>query len=270
MSQTINCRYSSYDPSADLTILGRILLPFCEQFNLHWYRQEFTFHINTDDPQIFLDKRCVFARPTIDQKYGDARKFQTTSWRISTGPTGVTIDLELRELKPMPLLRLLNGLSPDVQAMVAAVTVELAFVALAAVVYAVASFPDPAWAWDWVADHLRLGSAVVLTSIVIIGSSRFDGSGFLGTFFIMMTAFTLAIIWFACLLIPIRDPAEPYTVYLNTIRGQLSAPLIVIISPWLVILLKAIGFDFFTSIASTLTKQLESEKKAAAGSLPAA
>jgi hypothetical protein len=167
---------------------------------------------------------------------------------------GLIIDLNVRKLQLMPIVRVLDRLSDDtliISSLVAVVAVSLA---LAFIVYAFLEFPSPAPFWNWVADNIRLAFMILLPLTLAFGadmlgkrlfSERYTRSRSIGALLFWLSTFlgTAAFgLWI--LVCPVREPSQPYVDYLNSLRAGSVASIFVSLSPWLALALKTMDSIF--------------------------
>jgi len=268
MSQIINCRFDSYQLPPNAGWIARGLLPVCEQFGLSCFRHECRFEIVTEHPEVFLSTDRTFTVQGSLVKKEKNVALIPLKWTVEYGDAHATqIIMLARELKRSPLDRGFRALPETIQVLIGFFLVASVASAIGFGAYVILAYPNPDFFWAWVARNTTEIGAVGLPAIIFVGGVKLSMPdktrglaqvlAFNLTIFLMPAVFVAWVLWIAP---PMT--AEPYTKYLEDLRSNagVGAAVFVSLSPWLVVVLKALGLDLFASGAkqgSDLVKSLE-------------
>ena len=268
MSQIINCRFDSYPWPPNANLIVETFLPVSEQFGWSWYRQECNFEIVTEHPEVFLSTDRSFSVQGELVNQAQDVKLIPLKWTVEYGDDHATqIKMLARELKLSPFDRWFGTISDAAKIGIGVVLVELTAAIIGLGAYAVFAYPNPDFFWAWVARNTTVIGAIGLPVMIIVGGmqlgKRYEGN------FAPVLAFCLTVfLWpavCAAWVMYIAPPmtTEPYTKYLEDLRSNagVGAAVFVSLSPWLVVILKALGLDLFASGAKQGSELFKSFEK---------
>ena len=268
MSQIISCRFYSYPMPPDPDLLTEIFLPVSEQFGWIFHREEFNCEIVTDHPEVFLstDRSFIVKAEFVKNQKQDV-KLIPLKWTVEYGGEQVIrINMLARELKLSPFKHWFGNRPPGDQFGTAFLLVAVLALVIGFGAYVVLAYPNPDFFWEWVARNITLIGAICLPLIIIVGGIMLI-KYYKGHFARILAYCLMLFMWpLVCVvwLVWIAPPmtTEPYTKYLEEVRSNagVGAAVFVSMTPWLVVILKALGLNLFASGAkqgSELVKPFE-------------
>jgi len=271
MTQLIDCRFARYALPVTAGWWKRFWFPVCEQLKLPCFRGEMAFSITTDSPEMFLDAGRPFTvhGPLLGGNEGnDDVEILPLKWTVGYRDAGnVRIQMVAKELRSSPLNRWFARWSDTAQVTAAFLIVEAIALVIGFGIYVVLAYPEPAWFWGGVARNIRttvgIGLPVLILAAGVWLQNQYEGEVFRQRLAFALTAFSwplAALAWLLWGAPPMTT--ESYTEYLAALRSNAAAvsTIFVSLSPWLVIILKALGLDLLASGAKRGSEQIESLK----------
>ncbi len=268
MSQIINCRFDSYQLPNNAGWFRQRCLAVCEQFGLSCFRQECSFEIVTEHPEVFLSTERSFTIQGALVNQAQEVKLIPLKWAVEYGDNQATrINMIAGELKFSPFDRWFGTISHSSRVVIGIVLVELCALMIGFGAYAVLAYPDPDFFWAWVARNTTVIGAVGLPAIIIVGGiqlgKRYEGN-FAPVLAFCLTIFLWPVVCAAWVLF-IAPPmtTQSYTKYLEDLRANagVGAAVFVSLSPWVVLVMKALGLDLFASGAKQGSELFKSFEK---------
>jgi hypothetical protein len=266
MSQIINCRFKRYALPSGACWLKRRLLPFCKQLGLPYLREEKVCQITTDYPEVFLNREQSFTIRGSTLGTGDDVELIPLKWTIGYDDAHrVQIQIRARELGRSPFDCWFAALPDVAQVGIAIIVVEIVALIFGLGSYVILAYPDPDWFWGWVARNIRATVGLGLPVLIIVAGTwlqnQYEGEVFLQRLAFAVTIFLwpfVALAWFLWAAAPMTT--ESYAEYLGGLRSNAAvvATLFVGLSPWLVIILKALGLELLASGTKKGSEQIKS------------
>ncbi len=171
--------------------------------------------------------------------------------------------LHLREVKSSALEIWFGKLSNDQQFAVAFASLAVPCLIIGLASWFISTYPEPIGFWAFIGRYIRPIITVSLILIFLYADFRlaykFAKRPFLQMLLILLMSFSLVLIpsfwWYVS-----RPPqlftgqAQEYIDYLNFLRSRLSTfiPIWLGVLPWLALILKSLGLDFFASAVGLL------------------
>jgi hypothetical protein len=266
MSQIINCRFKRYVLLSDAGWLKRKLLPFCKQLGLPYMQVEEICHFTTDCPEVFLNGEQSFTIRGSKLGAGDDVELIPLKWSVGYDDAcRVKIQILAKELGRSPFDCWFADLPDTVQVGIAVLVVEIIAFLIGLGIYVIFAYPDPAWFWNWVARNIRTAVGWGLPVLIIIAGiwlqNQYEGKVFLQRLAFALTILLwpfVALAWLLWAAPPMTT--ESYAEYLSGLRSNAAvvATLFVGLSPWLIIILKALGLELLASGTKKGSEQIKS------------
>jgi hypothetical protein len=222
---------------------------------LPYLREQKVCQITTDHPEVFLNKEQSFTIRGSTLESGEDVELIPLKWAVGYDDArSVQIQILAKELGRSPFDHWFAALPDVAQVGIAIFVVEIVALIIGLGIYVILAYPDPDWFWGWVARNIRMTVGWGLPVLIIIAGTwlqnQYEGEVFLQRLAFALTIFLwpfVALAWLLWTAPPMTT--ESYAEYLAGLRSNAAAvaTLFVGLSPWLVIILKALGLELLAS-----------------------
>lgn len=273
MPQRVTCRFQEYSLPEKPSWGDPLLMAIAETWGLPGYREEKSFSLSLEHPELFLLPKAKFAvSPELAKvKRSEPVEFEIVKWTFRLeAEDRAEIDLLIREIKPSPLQRWFAGLPDGKQYAVATSVVLLPLAVAVFLALAIWSYPEPRGLWAWFGEHVRGIVGWSLFVLLFAGGiwvyAKTRKSAFTQSVFLFLWG---VLIWVVPLIwLQVSRPSRPfsgnpdeYIQYLDFLRTRFSSFSLLLAGfvPWLTLLLKWLGWDLLASAAGLLFKKKDAK-----------
>jgi hypothetical protein len=271
MAQRVTCRFQEYKLPEKPSWLDRLLMPVSETWGLPGYRQDKSFTLTLEHPELFLVPKARFSVSGALAQRPEPVEFEIVKWTFRLeAEDRPEIDLAAREIKLSPLQRWFANSPDGKQYAIAVVAVLLPLMVAGFCALAIWNYPDPRGLWAWFGQHVRGIVGWSLFVLVLIGGlwayAKTRKSAFTQNVLLFLwgvSIWVVPLIWLQVSLPPRPFSGNPdeYIQYLDFLRARFGtfALLLAGIVPWLTLLLKWLGWDLLASVVGLVFKKKDSK-----------
>lgn len=274
----IKINYSEYELPENPNVFNKIGKFVCEYFGFELYRNDKTFTIKVENPDLFLSNNKSFAvkndfiekdktkNETKANLAKDESKFQIEKWQYKfISENECEIVVATKKQKPSQIETLYTNMKGDWQMLIPFFTI-ITLSGLVLFTYSlITDYPNPLFFWSFIGKYIQatIGWSlfILLFGLYIWSLTFYRGNIILRNYLAAITvllSLIVPIFWMSISVKPKEfiGQSDENILYLNYLKNYFSTSTLILIGiiPWITIFLKYLGFSLLPAILNQFYK----------------